>query len=76
MTGDRISLISLLQWSLPVAKCDILAFVTRNKKEVISPCSNILFSQNRLRFILGTNPEPTLKTDLQIRKEKIILRII
>lgn len=76
MSWDRISLISLLQWSLPVAKCDILAFVTRNKKEVISPCSNILFSQNRLSFILGTNPEPTLKTDLQILKEKIILQII
>jgi hypothetical protein len=64
MSWDRISLISLLKWSLMVAKCDILAFVTWNKKEVISPYSNILFSQNRVNFILGINPEPSSKIDL------------
>lgn len=41
-----------------MAKCDILAFVTWNKKEVISPYSDIFFIQNRLDFILGANPGP------------------
>lgn len=41
-----------------MAKCDILAFVTWNKKEVISPYSDIFFIQNRLDFIFGANPGP------------------
>lgn len=60
MSWDWISLISLPKWSLHSAKCDILAFVTWNKKEVISPYSNRFPSQNRLNFILGANPGPTV----------------